>query len=54
MAYAITRDGPVAVPYTYKLAQGERFQVESISGVWNGAGAGGSVIPCCSVYSQAG
>lgn len=54
MAYAITRDGPVAVPYTYKLAQGESFEVESISAVWNGAGASGSFLPCVSVYSQDG
>lgn len=54
MAYAITRDGPATVPYSYTLANAERFKVESASAVFNGAGAGGSFIPCCSVYSQDG
>ena len=54
MAYPITRAGPFAVPFAYTLAAGERFEAESISGVWNGTGASGSFIPCVSVYTQDG
>lgn len=54
MAYPITRAGPFGVPFAYTLAAGERFQVESISGAWNGTGASGSFLPCVSVYSQDG
>lgn len=54
MAYPITRAGPFGVPFAYTLAAGERFQVESISGAWDGTGASGSFLPCVSVYSQDG
>lgn len=54
MSYPITRAGPFAVPYSYTLGAAERFQVESISAVWNGAGASGSFLPCASVYTQDG
>ena len=54
MSYPITRPGPVTVPYAYQLGLQERFQVESLSAVWDGTSAGGSFIPCASVYSQDG
>lgn len=54
MSYPITRPASVAVPFSYRLGNAERFQVESISAVWNGTAASGSFIPCVSVYSQDG
>lgn len=54
MPTPITRDGPEAAPYAYVLASSEEFTPQAISAVFDGSGAGGDFLPCCSVYTQNG
>lgn len=50
----ITRDGPEAAPFTYTLGATEYWEAESIQATFDGGGASGTFLPCCSVYSQDG
>ena len=54
MAYPISRQPKVSVPYSYQLGPQETFEVRSISATWDGTSAAGSFIPCVSVYAQDG
>jgi hypothetical protein len=47
-------DGPFPAPHTYRLSPGESFQPSSICVLWDGSGAGGDFLPCCSFYSKDG
>lgn len=50
----VTKDGPLAIPFTYVLSQNESFELASVSALWNGVAAAGAFWPCVSVYSQDG
>lgn len=47
-------DGPFPAPHTYRLGPGEAFRPTSICVFWDGSGAGGDYLPCCSFYSKDG
>lgn len=50
----IAVDGPLAVPWAYVLPAKQRIRPSSITALFDGSGAGGDFLPCCSVYSQDG
>ena len=50
----ITQGGPFTVPETYVLSQSETFRPSVINATFNGAGASGHFLPCCTIYSQTG
>src|SRR5690349_21066359 len=54
MSVPITRDGPYAAPYSYRLAAGEAWEALTISAVFDGTAASGAFYPCCSIYTQDG
>jgi len=54
MSVPITRDGPYAAPYSYRLAAGESWTALTISAVFDGTAASGAFYPCCSIYTQDG
>jgi len=43
-----------AVPYPYDLAPGEALELETVSAIFNGAGAGGAFLPSLGLYAQSG
>jgi hypothetical protein len=50
----ITISGPVATPATYTLSPLERWTPTGVSATFDGTGAAGDFLPCCSIYSQTG
>lgn len=50
----VTRDQVIDLPDGYQLPGDHDMRIASVSATFDGSGAGGSFLACCSVFAQTG